>query len=908
VGNFVLLGLLVLVLLVLVIVGATSDGASSDTKGLLPILQDQGISALSVALLALVTWIGFRLRFRGARSRYLLRYRPGGSEDPDATDEASEEHPLVREVLRQSLVLNPPRSLLVVTEPGSHTAALDAAFPQWVADNGRVPVVVDVSHSDATASIPMLSRACFVSRLAGSYGDEGRAHQLFTQQARRGKVVVVVEGLGHVVEAKARAVRRQAVEALIRSCLDEELPFVATVPEELSPSTSLVAAVRIAGRAGRSRVDKHLCDSLTRQGVIVSAELATALEAEFAGVRVDADDWQLDLAADLLVARLRAGRPAGRAVRGLLTSSDRGAFLALLSERALECDADHAVADDSAVGRSLGRIGVYAHYREDLTVPRADVGHGLSPDEDLDFDGAVSTLARRQVLSVVGEVGGDGLRFRHPTWLMFAGALGLGLDEARWAELLRPGVPQTTVRSLAAALVLHRQPLYDGGTSFVTTLSRLKRGSLRDVSLDMITAVVEAVQSLGQEPALGSEELAALRRAWEVATDEARLLFVRTIGPTQAAARFLWTQLVPPRFELTSYRLRRAISGRLAEMSREAWRELADEWRGIGAAGPADLSARGRLLGGDWQRVGLPLASLAWTLPSFVERLDAGAREESLALLRTLRETVAPAAGSASPVTGAPAPDPGLEISLAEGYKLAGAIEPSPDRTGAPAWWEEARLLFDQSTSWVSRQALHQAFVLASPGELPPLLIPGRPQHPFVTEGVALGLRQLQHDGAVVQDIWRNDVEALHDGGLDLSEQTHRLLGLSTLLINMAEFAHARAVRSQRDAPSGPPRPEALAGVDARERALVSTQLPRCFVSRGHTATMLDVPCDCSFGLCGRDVRLTVGDRKISAAFSQRATATAGAVRAAGHRARFVRGQFARVWARGTVTGEGEER
>ena len=92
-----LLGIIVVGLLVLITIGVLSPAASSQTTGLLPLLQAQAISAISVALLALAAWIGFRLRFSAAKSRYLARYRSV----PDEPEPTTPTHRFVQSVVAQ---------------------------------------------------------------------------------------------------------------------------------------------------------------------------------------------------------------------------------------------------------------------------------------------------------------------------------------------------------------------------------------------------------------------------------------------------------------------------------------------------------------------------------------------------------------------------------------------------------------------------------------------------------------------------------------------------------------------------------------------------------------------------------------------------------------------------------------
>jgi hypothetical protein len=250
-----------------------------------------------------------------------------------------------------------------------------------------------------------------------------------------------------------------------------------------------------------------------------------------------------------------------------------------------------------------------------------------------------------------------------------------------------------------------------------------------------------------------------------------------------------------------------------------------------------------------------------------------------------------------------------LEISLAEGFKLASAYAGSQYLDGSgDAWFVEAKRLLLESKSWTSRQVLYQALALIelrNPGLESALPDNATDTHPFVRESIALAHRALAHGrhrgsepsalGVVGRDVWLDDVQSLSDGGFGLSPQAHRLLGLSTFLINLAEGAHQQA---SRPAPGDSLTRTDARAVESREMALTFSTLPACFSSSSHTVTMLDSRCDCPFGLCGPNSRGTVGARQISTAFAQRAEVTAsGPPDWDGSRA-FVRRPFRQVWKR----------
>jgi hypothetical protein len=385
---------------------------------------------------------------------------------------------------------------------------------------------------------------------------------------------------------------------------------------------------------------------------------------------------------------------------------------------------------------------------------------------------------------------------------------------------------------------------------------------------------------------------------------------VSEVAPHPAVAAFLWEQ-VAPEFGANSFRLRRTMCARLAAMGATAWGELADPWRDlVDAARTADLSSQARPLEPDWGRWGLPVASLAWTLPSLTDRLSGDARSEALDLLRALRGIVAGRPVGRA-VTPGPTPDIGLEISLAEGFKYASVLQPAGSEATRADRRRETEALLAEALSWRSKQVLLQALALSDlatggPARPSALRSPVAAVHPFVAETVALVARsagdaassEQQRSDRVLADVWSDDVDALEDGGVHLSAPAHRLLALSTLLINLAEGA----LRREPPAAGGGAGPR-VGGVDARDLAFSADVLPRCFRRAAHTAAMFEVDCDCPFGLCGPHVEVQVGDRRISRAFTQRAEATSHARPVIGGRP-FVRGPFAAVWRDPRVVGD----
>jgi hypothetical protein len=249
----------------------------------------------------------------------------------------------------------------------------------------------------------------------------------------------------------------------------------------------------------------------------------------------------------------------------------------------------------------------------------------------------------------------------------------------------------------------------------------------------MIIAVVSAVQT-SRPLHVREDELRILRGAWRVATDQSRLLFLSTIEPNEALAMFLWEQVVPPEFQVNSFRARRSIALTLARMGPTAWAVLAPRWSDIvRAAQSTDLSPLSRVTP-HWRTVGVPLASLSWILPGVVASLSGRAQDDGRDLLR---DTVAA-------VTGAGRADgylmePGLEISLADGFKMAATVGHRDGHT--PPWQDEAVELLEKAHSWVSCLALQQCITLCGWANREASRAAGphnRRKHPFVREAIAL--------------------------------------------------------------------------------------------------------------------------------------------------------------------------
>jgi hypothetical protein len=867
---------------------AGAERANRQTTGLLPLLQAQAVSLLSLAALAGAAYLWYRLTHLQARRTYLARCERGA--DASSTDERAMQ-PLATTIVGQLRDVRPPRSALVVTDDPDVGAALLARVTRAIATGQHwtalrlLPVTVDVSKADGDTSVPALVQESFVRLFTDASADRPRAERLLRRAMRRHRVVALLSGLDRVAEERSEAFRRRVIAAVLHSCLDERLLFVSAVPAELVTPMSDVAVLRelpatVAGQA------KAL---VQRVAAVVPVDQQTLTADVMASLPAAAplSRWEARLAGDVVVLLHRGGMPLHDALVAALTEHDPDLRQIGWMKRLTEDAVEHRE-DGTPVARALTALGVAAHYRQELTVPE-DVLRDQGP-AGLDLDLGLWRLARRGVVSTSSDDGTTApsrtVRFTRPEWFSFAGAQAIGLEPGRWRWLLRPEVSQATLAALTMATAAADPP---PARSPVALLAGLREGRTDDLTLEMITAATRGLRR-HRPMDLGPGDLEVLERAWAVSSQPARLAFIGALEPDPGLAAFCWGRALPTGGR---YAVRRAATRRLAAMGEPAWLRMRSGWVDlVTAAEAADLrdTSRSADAASAWVCVARPFATLGWTLPSLCGVLEPPYSDDALELLHRMVSRVT------RPVDGElGAPDAGLEISLAEGIKLASGVT-ARSVANAAALVEQGRTLFSAARAWSTKVVLLQGVGLA--GGVTPTgvdvdaVAANEDEHPFVREAAMLTARHRTEPGD--EDIWLDDVQSLQDGGLELSDQAHRLLALTTLLINLAE-------RQAR--PSDVPVPE---GLRRRTAALTGRELPRCFVRAGHTATMFQAECDCPFRLCGPKVTGTIGDRRFSAAFAQRAEATTASRPLTPGRPFVTRG-FSRVWRREEVLRDVDE-
>lgn len=888
--------LLLAALVVAVTLRATAKGADWTS-----IFRSQALNIVFGALLAGFAYLLFFLRFRQAQlNTYLARSRVTSRRTEDSD-------PLAKTIVDELLDARPPYACLIKGPAGTEHARLLAdvaaqlASRRWP-NKRRVPVVVDIANQ-SDANLPALTRDRFVSQLVGSSGDEANGRRLYASLVKKEKVVALVKGLDEVGLGKPLSSRRAALAELLEGSLAEGIPFVAWVSEDLAPSLSEVAAFRVRPMPDTA-FERHILQKLQpRDGSPDLRHLRRPFRNAFDDLEPTRDVALLHLALDVLVRRVLSGQVGREALHDLF--SDRCAVrrhLAWMCDWTLGIVLGDINGFDSPALLALEAIGTEAHYQREPQVTWDDASRAMDADDKRRFAAGVASLSQRGVLTVTGSGSGRVIRFTHPMWFAFAGTLGLKVEPANWRDLLQPGVPVATLDALTGALMTFgwwKPP----GRSFVRVLEHLGAADRTDISLEMVRTVIVALQADGEPLDVGERELLVLEESWSAANDLNKLRFISAVefGRDPKLIRFLWGQVVYPRFDENRFRVRRAICTRLGQLGSAAWKELSPTWQDlVNTADPKAIAASSRGALG-WKRSEYPLASLGWVLPGLLLTIDRNTKP-AYELLRSLR---ALQIGDEDEPRDLDSPEIGLEISLAEGFKAAAVetfskgsangIDTGSRARGQDGWWSEAFALLASSKSWIGQQALVQALAVARPIAPPDVkssdvrerLRPWEESeawHPFVRETTRLVGRALDEatpeqkgEGSAPlreNEIWYEAVEALEDGGVTLSPEAHRLLALTTLLINLAEW------RAKGRAGEGPDEE----AVKTRDDVLSGVELPMCFRRSDHAATMHEVDCSgspsCPFYLCGPDALKGVleGGRVFSRSFLQRAQVTAASV------------------------------
>jgi hypothetical protein len=387
----------------------------------------------------------------------------------------------------------------------------------------------------------------------------------------------------------------------------------------------------------------------------------------------------------------------------------------------------------------------------------------------------------------------------------------------------------------------------------------------RDRGALVAVGELSAILSTHVRPHRFEPDVSWLTGTWDRADDRERITFVRRLPATVPPhyTTFLWGRLKPPRFASTSHPVRRVVARHLGATGACSWPVLGPEWTHlVSAAGRGGLAWHQRK-GGAWRSYGSALASLCWVLPSVA--LTSGA-SGALAMLELLATTVVPGGGTDPD----PAPDIGIEISLAEGYKDMAHLALLLEEPLSGVAWALIADLAVHGRSWVSRLLALQAAALAAAadptmGEPARILCErtrdGHGEHPVVRQYATVLHGTLTGDPAdltsvIHRVVWSDDTEALNEAGSELQQDAAQILAVTTLVLNLVETR----IRADGDW---------LSAQRGRITALVDRRLPTCLDKVLAARSFGRAECVCEMGLCGTAATAT-GVRPMSTTFAYR--------------------------------------
>ncbi|OBI00009.1 hypothetical protein [Mycobacterium sp. E2733] len=355
-----------------------------------------------------------------------------------------------------------------------------------------------------------------------------------------------------------------------------------------------------------------------------------------------------------------------------------------------------------------------------------------------------------------------------------------------------------------------------------------------------------------------------LSPAWDASDLQHRCEFVNQIASNQisSTAPFLWSRVVDEEYAKSPHMLRRSICRVLGYNGLESWNALGSAWR--------QLVPQGDVLGESMTASGRPLdergqvnflGSLCWVLPSVV--VTAPGEPCAVSLLEKLTALAVPP-DDVLESHGASPPDPGLEISLAEGFKDACFLcfaegTPVPDRVMDPL-----RTLLLGGRSWASRLiALQGRFVACA---LKPKLAKcilhecedrenDPSEHPLVKRYARLltgPLNQFTQPDTQVkvsEYVWADDIEALSEAGGELGHDAALILASFAMLLNFSGAREKLGIGTDDE----------QNGRWARQLGLTKSELPPCLSTAAGARRSTKSACQrdgrCEFKLCGPDIR-----------------------------------------------------
>jgi hypothetical protein len=740
-------------------------------------------------------------------------------------------------------------------------------------------------------SLVEAARHCLVARIRTFGSELADADRLWRFLLARNRLVVLVSGLELLDSAMSGSRRRTLIESWLSEQREAGVPFFAALPTELFPDSMAINKVML-DIVEPEELATQVEHDLAAIGLGPDSLGDQRLPLVFMGSQASRDPTKLALAMLLVRIRLQQGLSCS-SVFDTFADSRRLRRESSWIEGIIGIDSPSADPTDSPTATSpeaecLALLGAESLIRLSGTARWSDIELGLPEQRRRRLLLGRSTLERHGILAVHQNYGDDVIIFRDPWVRAFACGLGVPLsDEALWLTALRSGPSPFLLDALAVAAMFTRSTVpHDDVAAFLrSTFDLLVVGRLSD-RLTVLTALYDGLVAYGRADLLDATMAKLVDDNWQDAGQEDRIRVIRTVDLDESPElrKLLWRHVTPPKFGENSFRVRREICLRLSDGGNPVWETLREVWHQLYAAGLAgDLSTttRGDLEG---QHLSSGLASLAWILPLLVTRCSgAPAREAQRLLARMARAAMPPYHGYRR--ADVDVPDIGLEISLAEGMKIAAVDAWLRHDTVPESAVQLMSRVLSGARSWLSRIAVIQALGLslgrAEPGRLKEIVTPiveDARQHPFAREAARLVGFAVQSGSFsrqyLLRAVWLNEQDALASRGSALSAEAHRLLAASTLLVNMCEWRAGHLWTGRRDDIRVD-----QAGQAVRVDVLTARHLPPCLSRASWGRSMADKSCRCDYGLCGRIDSGLNGPRHFDSSFLHRAAMSFSGIR-----------------------------
>ena len=659
--------------------------------------------------------------------------------------------------------------------------------------------------------------------------------------AGHGRACVLVEGIDTTISLANLTERREVVARRLLSIHSTTMSVVALVEPGCVPDP-------FDGRVVELPAPHH---SAVRESVR-AAGLSNSAESAASALLVKLVDslQHSDVSPGLLTIGLRTRlqlsppHPNNAVVAATLDS-----LIDEIREGHTVCLAHDTLASVGAFDRieqQLSPLLAYMVLHETDSVP-VGVVHGLgNPDATLGLYAAISRLTSCGILRRRRRTGS--------VYLMFTDRSMLEVLVGRWIA----AHDDVTVTGGLGRFSSAAQAAFVGATSPGTHARAGKHPSL----LDLATTECLVRHLRSSTPPSSPAELELL---WVSASDAERVHALRYLSARlhPEMMQFLWHQSLRPAD--TSRTVRVEIARWLARAGASSLRALGDDWRDlVDALEGGGLSWRDRD-SARWEQYGSPAALLVWILPTLAcYSVD----DQSSELFHRVVEAVVPAGALEDDWRV----DIGIEISLAEGLKLA-ALESYAGRL-APSHcvWNTSKLIVETGTSWLSRllafqaMALHAGGDVALKGDVTSLgehLLGGGRLHPLMAQQLEVIVQAMSADGhcdELARIVWRDDTATLASAGEPLAAESLATLTILSLLLNLTEARFRLVSGSNAQAH------------EARVRLLTANELPPCLTSRRCARKAYESECSCHFRLCGPDAR-TVQIRPLGRIFANRALA-----------------------------------